>query len=156
LKARGNPYVTVVIVWIVSSLALASVVSLPVTYVVLLSVVLLIVLLVVGYLTYKARRTGSDSRDPSRNLSSDLRRFSTNVLQDFGFVAGRVSAWWLRREVRIQSEMAQERERKARKREKMEQLEQKRRARSSNGYSTAARERKDAPQRGSREEETEG
>lgn len=152
MKTRGNPYVTVVIVWIVSSLALASVVSLPVTYVVLLSVVLL----VVGYLTYKARRTGSDSRDPSRNLSSDLRRFSTNVLQDFGFVAGRVSAWWLRREVRIQSEMAQERERKARKREKMEQLEQKRRTRSSNGYSTAARERKDAPQRGSQKEETEG
>lgn len=153
---RGNPYVTVVIVWIVSSLALASIISFPVSYVVLLSVVLLVVLTVAGRLTYKARRTGSDSRDPSRNLSSDLRRFFANVLQDFGFVAGRVSAWWLRREVRIQNEMAQERERKARKREKLEQLEQKRRARSSNEYSTAARERKDAPQRGSQEEETEG
>ncbi len=115
---RGNPYVTVVAVWLASALGLALVASFPISSVVFFSAILLLIL-AVGYVAYKAFRHELRIRNLGRDLFSGLRRFIVKVSEDFGLVFGRVSAWWLRREARIREEMAQEQERNARRKEKL-------------------------------------
>jgi hypothetical protein len=146
LGEHRNPYVTVVAVWIASSLGLALVISFPISWVILFSVVLSLVLAVAGYAIYKANHKDLNNRDLAKNLTSGLRRFVAGIAEDFGIVSARVSAWWLRREARIQEEMAQERERKARKREKLAQVKRRRSASPFNEHSPAG-EHEDA-QRG--------
>ncbi len=150
---RGNPYVTVVVVWIVSSFGLALATSYPISSLVLLSAILLLVL-AIGYLVYKAYHKDLRLRRLGKDLFSDLRRFFARVFEDFEIVFGRASAWWLQREARVREEMAEERERQARKREKLAQWKQKRRVKSSD-KPPIARGLEDIP-RGSREERTEG
>jgi len=152
LSDRRNPYVTVVAVWIASSFGLALVISFPIFPVVLFSVVFL-VLAVIGYLVYEAYHKDPNNRDLSKNLLSEWRRFILKIFEDFGIVFSQVSAWWLRREVRIREEMAQERERKARKKEKLAQWKQKRRGKPGNYYLPT--ERHEDVRRGSQEERTE-
>jgi hypothetical protein len=135
------------------SLGLALVISFPISSVVLFSAVLFLVLAVISYLVYKARHKDLDNRDLAKNLLSDFRDFVANIFEDFGIVFARVSAWWLRREARIQEEMAQEHERKARRKEKLTELKQ-RRTRPFNEQS-ATREHQNI-RRGSQEERTEG
>ncbi len=154
LDDHRNPYVTVVAVWIVSSLELALVISFPISWVLLFSIVLSLVLAVAGYGVYKANHKDLNNRDLTKNLTSGLRRFVAGIAEDFGIVSARASAWWLRREARIQKEMAQKRERKARKKEKLAQLKQRRSASPLNEHSPA-REHEDT-QRGLREERTGG
>ena len=153
MGGHRNPYVTPLVVWIVLSLGLALVISFPISSVVLFSAVLFLVLAVISYLVYKARHKDLDNRDLAKNLLSDFRDFVANIFEDFGIVFARVSAWWLRREARIQEEMAQEHERKARRKEKLTELKQKRRTRPFNEQS-ATREHENI-RRGSQEERTE-
>jgi hypothetical protein len=153
LGNRGNPYVTVVAVWLASALGLALVASFPISSVVFFSAILLLIL-AVGYVAYKAFRHELRIRNLGRDLFSGLRRFIVKVSEDFGLVFGRVSAWWLRREARIREEMAQEQERNARRKEKLAQWKQKRRARPLDEHpATGERE---AVRRGSQEKRTEG
>ena len=153
MGGHRNPYVTPLVVWIVLSLGLALVISFPISSVVLFSAVLFLALTVISYLVYKARHKDLDNRDLAKNLLSDLRGFAANIFEDFGLVFARVSAWWLRREARIQEEMAQEHERKARRKEKLTELKRKRRTRPFNEQSTT-REHENI-RRGSQEERTE-
>jgi hypothetical protein len=146
---RRNPYVTVVGVWIVSSLGLGLMVSFPISF-----VVLLLVLAVVGYVAYKAYHRDLGYRDLAEKLISDSRLFAVKVFEDFGIVFARVSAWWLRREAQIQKEIAQKRERQDRKRDKLAELKRKRKATQFNGYPTTG-EYENIPRR-SEEERTEG
>ena len=152
MGGHRNPYVRPLVVWIVLSFGLALVISFPVSSVVLFSAVLFLVLAVISYLVYKARHKDLDNRDLAKNLLSDFRGFVANIFEDFGIVFARVSAWWLRREARIQEEMAQEHERKARRKEKLTELKQ-RRTRPFNEQS-ATREHENI-RRGSQEELTE-
>lgn len=149
---RGNPYVTVAAVWIVSALGLALAASVPISSVVFFSAILLLIL-AVGYLVYKAYRGDLKLRGLGKDLFSDLRRFIMRIFEDFGIVFGRVSAWWLQREARVREEMAEEQERQARKREKLAQWKQKRRAKPSDEYPVTGGH-EDIP-RGPREERTE-
>src|SRR5919202_5197248 len=86
---RRNPYVTVVAVWIVSSLGLGLMVSFPISF-----VVLLLVLAVVGCVAYKAYHRDLGYRDLAEKLFSDSRLFAVKVFEDFGIVFAWVSAWW--------------------------------------------------------------
>lgn len=151
-----NPYVTVVAVWIVTSFGLALIVSFPISSVVLFFVLSLILAVTVR-LIYKAYRKGLDSRNLTKNLWSDLQSISVNVLEDFQIVFIQVSDWWLRREARIQEEMAQEHQRQARKREKLAELERKRSTKPSNDHSTTREnEYAERIQRRLQEKRTEG
>ena len=131
-----NPFVTVVVVWIVSAFGLASIMSFPISSLLFYCALLFLILTVIGGLAYRAYQTGLNNRDLPKKLSSDLRHFVVNVPEDFRVVSFRVAAWWLRREARIREEMAQEQEGKARKKEKMVELERKRRERPVEGYLT--------------------
>ena len=146
---RRNPYLTVVAVWIVSSFGLGLVVSFPSSF-----VILLFVIAVIGCLLYKAYHRDLNNRDLAKNLFSDSRLFAVKIFEDFRTVFAGVSAWWLRREARIQEEMAQKHERQERKKEKLAELKRKRRATRPNEY-PASGEYEDMPRR-SQEERTEG
>ena len=132
-----NPYVTVVVVWIVSAFGLASVISFPISSLLFYCALLFLVLTVVGGLAYRAYQIDINNRALPKKLFSDLRRFIVKIPEDFGIIVAQVSAWWLRREVRIREEMAWKQERKARKRERMIELQRKRRERPVEGYLTA-------------------
>jgi hypothetical protein len=121
---RKNPYVTSAAVWVISSFGLGLAISFPISF-----VVLLFALAVIGCSVYKAYHRDLNSRDLTKNLFLDLRRFVAKIFEDFELVFARVSVWWLRREARLQQEMAQEHERRHRKKEKLAQLERKRKAR---------------------------
>jgi hypothetical protein len=127
LGNRGNPYLTVAAVWIVSSFGLALAASRPISSVILLSAILFLIL-ASGYLAHKAYHRGLRVRNLGKDLISDLRRFAARIFDDFRIVLGRASAWWLQREARVREEMAEEQEIQARKREKLAQWKQRRRA----------------------------
>ncbi len=150
---RGNPYITVVAVWIVSSLGVALVASSSISSMVVLCAMLFLIL-AAGYLLYKAYHGNLRTRDLGKDLVSDLRSLPMRILEDFGIVFGRVSGWWLQREARVREEMAEEQEREARKREKLAQWKQKRRTNPS-GANPIAGGREEV-RRGSQEERTEG
>lgn len=137
-----NPYVTVVVVWIVSAFGLASVISFPISSLLFYCALLFLVLTVVGGLAYRAYQIDINNRALPKKLFSDLRRFIVKIPEDFGIIVAQVSAWWLRREARIREEMAWKQERKARKRERMIELERKRRERPVEGYLLTAEEQK--------------
>ena len=149
-----NPYVTVVAVWIVSSLGLALLVSFPIFPVILFFAGLLLALIVVNYLIYRSHRRAPNNQDFAKNLLSNSGSFAEKVAEDFRFVSARVSAWWLQREARLQEEMTKEHERKARRKEKLTELKQKRRTRQFNERS-ATREH-EGTQRSSQEYRDEG
>ena len=150
---RGNPYLTVAAVWIVSSFGLALVASLPISSVLLLCTILFLIL-ATGYLAHKAYHRSLRLRDLGKHLLSDVRRFAARIFDDFGIVLGRASAWWLQREARVREEMAEEQERQAQRREKLAQWKQRRRAKPSDEHPGAG-----GPEdirRRSREERSEG
>ncbi len=134
LGDRRNSYLTVVVVWTVSSFGLALAISFPIFPVVLLLAVLFLGLVIVGYLLYTTKNRDQEKRALGKNLFPSFRRFITKIIDDFDVVFTHVSVWWLERDAQIQEEMAEEHERRVRKREKLTQWKQKRRAQPPNEH----------------------
>lgn len=132
-----KPYITVVVVWVVSSFGLALAASSSISFAVFSFAALLLVLAVADLLVHKVHRKDLDNRELAKKLLADFQSLAGKVSKDFGAVLAGISDWWLRRETRIQEEMAQEHERQAQRRERLVQLEHKRSTRPANEHPTA-------------------
>ena len=128
---RRNPYFTLVVVWIVSSLGLTLVTLSPTV-----SMVLFFVLAVVGGVFYKAHRKDRGTRNLAESLVSDLWRFAAKIAGDFRTSFNQGATWYRQREDRIEREKAHESERQAQRRERLQELERKRRERPASEYLT--------------------
>lgn len=124
-------------VWIVLALGLASIISFPISSVLLYGVLSVLVLASIGGLVYRVYQTDLKSGDLAKKLLSDSRCFVSKTLEDFGIVTVRVWTWWLQREARLREEMAREQESKARRKERLVELQRKRRERPVEEYLTA-------------------